>query len=210
MLHALVFLVNVFLYTTVLELCSSWNDVLQEGSNASIIFGTDDNWRFAFLKIQSNKWFDWFSLHSPVLIFCTLLDTEAGIAPTGTTDTQGFHLFPESRAQADLKFTYVVTCQIYGKQKEEQKPEAADIALLMQRWYLFIFDLMNVKDRHVFLGQGKKRRGGCSVLELISRPHSWLLGSTFIVEMRLFELLSLMRLKLLKTGRWIKNISQSL
>ncbi|KAL5196222.1 Callose synthase 9 [Glycine soja] len=49
------------------------------------------------------------------------------------TNTHGFELSPEARAQADLKFTYVVTCQIYGKQKEEQKPEAADIALLMQR-----------------------------------------------------------------------------
>ncbi|KAL5140401.1 Callose synthase 9 [Glycine soja] len=49
------------------------------------------------------------------------------------TDTHGFELSPEARAQADLKFTYVLTCQIYGKQKEEQKPEAADIALLMQR-----------------------------------------------------------------------------
>ncbi|KAG5628526.1 hypothetical protein H5410_000243 [Solanum commersonii] len=60
-------------------------------------------------------------------------DTEAGTTPNETMDTQGFDLSPESRAQADLKFTYVVTCQIYGKQKEEQKPEAADIALLMQR-----------------------------------------------------------------------------
>ncbi|KAL0708435.1 hypothetical protein Bca4012_074861 [Brassica carinata] len=49
------------------------------------------------------------------------------------TDAEGFELSPEARAQADLKFTYVVTCQIYGRQKEDQKPEAADIALLMQR-----------------------------------------------------------------------------
>ncbi|VFQ83916.1 unnamed protein product [Cuscuta campestris] len=49
------------------------------------------------------------------------------------TDTQGFELSLEARAQVDLKFTYVVTCQIYGKQKENQKPEAVDIALLMQR-----------------------------------------------------------------------------
>lgn len=49
------------------------------------------------------------------------------------TEIQGYDLSPEARAQADLKFTYVVTCQIYGKQKEERKPEAADIALLMQR-----------------------------------------------------------------------------
>ncbi|XP_007014805.2 PREDICTED: callose synthase 9 [Theobroma cacao] len=60
-------------------------------------------------------------------------DTEAALSRLDTTDTQGFELSPEARARADLKFTYVVTCQIYGKQKEEQKPEAADIALLMQR-----------------------------------------------------------------------------
>jgi len=54
-------------------------------------------------------------------------------AAKDSLDCQGFELSPEARAQADLKFTYVVTCQIYGKQKEEGKPEAADIALLMQR-----------------------------------------------------------------------------
>lgn len=80
-------------------------------------------------------------------------DTEAGVTPNETTDTQGFHLFPESRAQADLKFTYVVTCQIYGKQKEEQKPEAADIALLMQRnealRVAFIDEVETLKDGKV-------------------------------------------------------------
>ncbi|QCE05705.1 callose synthase [Vigna unguiculata] len=60
-------------------------------------------------------------------------DLEAAVGCDEVTDTRGFELSPEARAQADLKFTYVVTCQIYGKQKEEQKPEAADIALLMQR-----------------------------------------------------------------------------
>ncbi|KAK8282320.1 hypothetical protein V6Z12_D08G018700 [Gossypium hirsutum] len=60
-------------------------------------------------------------------------DTEAALSRLETTDTQGYELSPEARARADLKFTYVVTCQIYGRQKEEQKPEAADIALLMQR-----------------------------------------------------------------------------
>ncbi|KAK8506312.1 hypothetical protein V6N13_016471 [Hibiscus sabdariffa] len=60
-------------------------------------------------------------------------DTEAALSRLEATDTKGFELSPEARARADLKFTYVVTCQIYGKQKEEQKPEAADIALLMQR-----------------------------------------------------------------------------
>lgn len=60
-------------------------------------------------------------------------DLEANHTGIDSTETKGFELSPEARAQADLKFTYVVTCQIYGKQKEEQKPEAADIALLMQQ-----------------------------------------------------------------------------
>lgn len=60
-------------------------------------------------------------------------DLEAGVGSDAVSDIRGFDLSPEARAQADLKFTYIVTCQIYGKQKEELKPEAADIALLMQR-----------------------------------------------------------------------------
>ncbi|KAJ8436777.1 hypothetical protein Cgig2_032005 [Carnegiea gigantea] len=60
-------------------------------------------------------------------------DVESPVSPSDELNVQGFELSPEARAEADLKFTYVVTCQIYGKQKEEQKPEAADIALLMQR-----------------------------------------------------------------------------
>ncbi|KAL6966330.1 Callose synthase 9 [Sarracenia purpurea var. burkii] len=63
----------------------------------------------------------------------TAKDVEDAVSSKDATDSQGFELSPEARAQADLKFTYVVACQIYGKQKEEQKPEAADIALLMQR-----------------------------------------------------------------------------
>ncbi|KAF7149422.1 hypothetical protein RHSIM_Rhsim03G0142900 [Rhododendron simsii] len=60
-------------------------------------------------------------------------DMEAAVSSKDAPNTQGFELSLEARAHADLKFTYVVTCQIYGKQKEENKPEAADIALLMQR-----------------------------------------------------------------------------
>ncbi|KAI9108791.1 hypothetical protein K1719_020096 [Acacia pycnantha] len=50
--------------------------------------------------------------------------------------SQGFELSRESRAQADLKYTYVVSCQIYGQQKQRKAPEAADISLLLQS---FIF-----------------------------------------------------------------------
>lgn len=53
---------------------------------------------------------------------------------TDLPTTQGFELSRESRAQADLKFTYVVSCQIYGQQKQKKLPEAADIALLLQRY----------------------------------------------------------------------------
>ncbi|OWM73432.1 hypothetical protein CDL15_Pgr026531 [Punica granatum] len=80
-------------------------------------------------------------------------DIEAAISSGDATDTQGFEFSPEARAQADLKFTYVLTCQIYGKQKEEQKPEAADIALLMQRnealRVAFIDEVETLKDAKV-------------------------------------------------------------
>lgn len=51
--------------------------------------------------------------------------------------TQGFEVSNEARAQADLKFTYVVSCQIYGQQKQKRAPEAADIALLLQRYNIY-------------------------------------------------------------------------
>ncbi|GJT42861.1 callose synthase 9 [Tanacetum coccineum] len=63
----------------------------------------------------------------------TVGDMEAAVPVNEATDTKGFEFSPEARAHADLKFTYVVTCQIYGKQKEDQKPEAADIGLLLQK-----------------------------------------------------------------------------
>ncbi|KAJ4834525.1 Callose synthase 9 [Turnera subulata] len=80
-------------------------------------------------------------------------DVEAAVSIPDANDTQGFELFPEARALADLKFTYVVTCQIYGKQKEEQKPQAADVALLMQRnealRVAFIDEVETLKDGKV-------------------------------------------------------------
>ncbi|URE06585.1 hypothetical protein MUK42_21586 [Musa troglodytarum] len=63
-----------------------------------------------------------------------------------TDIAEGFNLSPEARAQADLKFTYVVTCQIYGKQKEEQKPEAADIAMNEALRVAYIDIVETVKD----------------------------------------------------------------
>ncbi|PKA50093.1 Callose synthase 10 [Apostasia shenzhenica] len=58
---------------------------------------------------------------------------EDGYSGSDLVNTEGFEFSSDSRAQADLKFTYVVSCQIYGQQKQKKAPEAADIALLMQR-----------------------------------------------------------------------------
>eukprot|EP00252_Welwitschia_mirabilis_P020487 TRINITY_DN5035_c0_g1_i1.p1 TRINITY_DN5035_c0_g1~~TRINITY_DN5035_c0_g1_i1.p1 ORF type:complete len:1905 (-),score=310.30 TRINITY_DN5035_c0_g1_i1:173-5887(-) len=60
-------------------------------------------------------------------------DIEDGLVGSELPSVQDYELSREARAQADLKFTYVVTCQIYGKQKQDKKPEASDIAFLMQR-----------------------------------------------------------------------------
>ncbi|KAL6997032.1 hypothetical protein U1Q18_007155 [Sarracenia purpurea var. burkii] len=62
-----------------------------------------------------------------------LLLIEDGYSQANVITTQGFELSREARAQADLKFTYVVSCQIYGQQKQRRAQEAVDIALLMQR-----------------------------------------------------------------------------
>ncbi|XP_039828027.1 callose synthase 10-like isoform X2 [Panicum virgatum] len=58
---------------------------------------------------------------------------EDGNSAVQFIDTQGYELSPDARAQADIKFTYVISCQIYGQQKQQKKQEAADIALLLQR-----------------------------------------------------------------------------
>jgi callose synthase len=58
-----------------------------------------------------------------------------------TNMPRGFESSIEARAQADLKFTYVVSCQIYGQQKQQKKPEATDIGLLLQRCALVAFIL---------------------------------------------------------------------
>ncbi|KAH9302685.1 hypothetical protein KI387_014268, partial [Taxus chinensis] len=60
-------------------------------------------------------------------------DIEDGFSGVDMANTHGYELSRELRAQADIKFTYVVTCQIYGQQKQKRASEAADIALLMQR-----------------------------------------------------------------------------
>lgn len=56
-----------------------------------------------------------------------------GHSITNSLTSQGFELSREARAQADLKFTYVISCQIYGQQKQRKAPEATDIGLLLRR-----------------------------------------------------------------------------
>jgi callose synthase len=70
-------------------------------------------------------------------ILLALPGIEDGNSAAQYIDTQGYELSPDARAQADIKFTYVVSCQIYGQQKQMKKQEAADIALLLQRFVAF-------------------------------------------------------------------------
>ncbi|KAG9156679.1 hypothetical protein Leryth_006646 [Lithospermum erythrorhizon] len=63
----------------------------------------------------------------------TLARTENDLSKIKLRLTQDYEPSLQQRAQADIKFTYVVSCQIYGKQKEEKTVQAADIGLLLQR-----------------------------------------------------------------------------
>ncbi|KAJ8752026.1 hypothetical protein K2173_001052 [Erythroxylum novogranatense] len=70
--------------------------------------------------------------------------------------SQGFELSREARAQADLKFTYVVSCQIYGQQKQRKLPEATDIALLLQRNEALRVAFIHVEETGVADGVSKE------------------------------------------------------
>lgn len=61
------------------------------------------------------------------------LPDATGVETVPTISSKGYRDSSLARAQADLKFTYVVTCQIYGQQKQKQDHRAADILYLMQK-----------------------------------------------------------------------------
>ncbi|CAL9235807.1 unnamed protein product [Arabidopsis halleri] len=73
-----------------------------------------------------------------------------------TNMPRGFESSIEARAQADLKFTYVVSCQIYGQQKQQKKPEATDIGLLLQRYEALRVAFIHSED----VGSGDGGSGG--------------------------------------------------
>ncbi len=62
-------------------------------------------------------------------------DEEQGLASPMTSQGASRR---SAQAQAELKFTYVVSAQIYGSQrsssKKEDQEKAADISFLMQKW----------------------------------------------------------------------------
>jgi hypothetical protein len=47
-----------------------------------------------------------------------------------------------AKAYADLKFVYVITCQIYGQQKAKQDPKATDILYLLKEYVLLLLILV--------------------------------------------------------------------
>ncbi|GAY50990.1 hypothetical protein CUMW_130850, partial [Citrus unshiu] len=86
----------------------------------------------------------------------TLARTVTDYSRSGLLPTQGFALSHEARAQSDLKFTYVVSCQIYGQQKQRKAPEAADIALLLQRNEALRVAFIHVEDSSAADGKVSK------------------------------------------------------
>jgi len=68
------------------------------------------------------------------ICWLSIVSTVDNFSQNNFFTSQDFESSRESRAQADLKFTYVVSCQIYGQQKQRKAAEAADIALLLQRY----------------------------------------------------------------------------
>ncbi|KAL3689633.1 hypothetical protein R1sor_015942 [Riccia sorocarpa] len=56
---------------------------------------------------------------------------EGGFLGATLEESPGYRM---ARAIAETKFTYVVTCQIYGQQKQENKQQAKDILYLMQKY----------------------------------------------------------------------------
>jgi len=68
---------------------------------------------------------------------------ELAIVNVSTPRTPSGSLVRSARAQAELKFCYVVSAQIYGKQKnsllQADKDRAADILYLMQMYVFFPF-----------------------------------------------------------------------
>lgn len=96
-------------------------------------------WKRDHLEVSWNFSDCYFSLSSEQTTRHTgnlsaIISTENDYSQANIPSPQGFELSRESRAQADLKFTYVISCQIYGQQKQRKLAEATDIALLLQRW----------------------------------------------------------------------------
>lgn len=61
----------------------------------------------------------------------TLADVEeGGVLGTTLEESPGYRM---ASAIAETKFTYVVTCQIYGQQKERREDQAKDILYLMNK-----------------------------------------------------------------------------
>ncbi|KAL2631732.1 hypothetical protein R1flu_016418 [Riccia fluitans] len=56
---------------------------------------------------------------------------EGGFLGATLEESPGYRM---ARAIAEIKFTYVVTCQIYGQQKQKNQPQAKDILYLMQKY----------------------------------------------------------------------------
>lgn len=78
-------------------------------------------------------------------IWNAVVDLEQGSHQPSSSDSQATDIL-DARAQAELKFLYVVSAQIYGEQQQgakgpEGRQKAADISYLMKTW-VFTFGLL--------------------------------------------------------------------
>lgn len=74
--------------------------------------------------------------HRALQLLTSMEEGREGDLESGSAGDEGLQCYETSRtkALADLKFTYVVTCQIYGKQKASKNPAAAEIFGLMKQY----------------------------------------------------------------------------
>lgn len=83
-----------------------------------------------------------FSFHFSVLVFCAeiLKGYKAITLPSEEDKKSQRSLYANLEAMADMKFTYVATCQNYGNQKRSGDRRATDILNLMVKYVCLLLN----------------------------------------------------------------------
>eukprot|EP00468_Gymnochlora_sp_CCMP2014_P003100 CAMPEP_0167759548 /NCGR_PEP_ID=MMETSP0110_2-20121227/11087_1 /TAXON_ID=629695 /ORGANISM="Gymnochlora sp., Strain CCMP2014" /LENGTH=2075 /DNA_ID=CAMNT_0007645951 /DNA_START=90 /DNA_END=6317 /DNA_ORIENTATION=+ len=70
---------------------------------------------------------------------------------------------PNAEFLAKLKYQYVVSCQVYGRQKEEGDPKAADIEFLLRKFPNLRVAFIDNKKEEVKIGQTESKYYSCLI-----------------------------------------------